>query len=60
MQLLNQGVVTHQTVSPGARGEYKGQTMVAIQGVAEGATLLNGTVGTLLAGTAVKVMPGAQ
>lgn len=60
VQLLNQGVVTHQTVSPGARGEYKGQTMVAIQGVAEGATLLNGTVGTLLAGTAVKVMPGAQ
>lgn len=60
VQLLSKGLVTHQTVEVGARGEFNGQSMVGIKGVAEDATILSGTVGTLRAGTLVKLTPGAQ
>lgn len=58
-QLINNQVV-HQTVVPGMRGEYQGQTMVAIQGLAEGAQILNGNVGAVRAGTLVKLPQGGQ
>lgn len=54
VQLLSNKQVVHQTVEMGARGEVAGQTMVAIKGVPENATIVSGTVGTLLEGTAVK------
>jgi len=54
VQLINQMQVLHQPVELGPRGEVDGQTMVAVKGVAENATLVAGTVGTLRAGTAVR------
>ncbi len=58
-QIINNQVV-HQTVVPGARGEYQGQTMVAVQGLPEGAQILSGIVGAVRAGTAVKFTQGGQ
>lgn len=60
VQLVSKGQVVHQTVELGARGELKGQTMVGIKGVNEEATILSGTVGTLRAGTLVKLTPDAN
>lgn len=54
VQLVSRQQVVHQTVEVGARGEVDGQTMVAIQGVPEGATVLVGAVGTLRDGSTVK------
>lgn len=59
VQLVSQQKVLHQTVEMGARGEVGGQTMVAIKGVPENATLVAGSVGTLRDGSAVKLTPGA-
>lgn len=58
VQLVSQQQVVHQSVELGARGELDGQTMVGIKGVAESATLVAGTVGTLRDGSAVKLTPG--
>lgn len=55
VQLVSDHQVLHQTVELGARGEVDGQTMVAIKGVAENAMVISGTLGTLRAGTAVKL-----
>jgi RND family efflux transporter MFP subunit len=58
-QIIN-NLVVHQTVVPGARGEYQGQTMVALQGLPAGAQILSGTVGAVRAGTQVKFTQGGQ
>ncbi len=60
VQLISQLQVVHQTVELGARGEIDGQTMVAVKGVAENATLIAGTVGSLRAGTSVKLASSVQ
>ena len=60
VQVVDKGQVTHQTVSMGARGELDGQAMVAVQGVAEGTTVLVGSVGALRAGTPVKQAQSPQ
>ena len=60
VQLISNGQVVHQTVVIGARGEFEGQTMVGIQGVAEGTTVLGGNVGSIRAGTLVKMAAGAK
>lgn len=54
VQLISHNQVRHQNVELGARGEVGGQTMVALQGVPEGATVIAGAVGPLRAGIAVK------
>ena len=54
VQLLSGNQVLHQTVEMGARGELDGQALVALKGLAENASVLAGTVGTLRAGTVVK------
>ena len=54
LQLVSQQKVVHQTVEVGARGEIDGQTMVAVKGVPDNATLVAGTVGPLREGTAVR------
>lgn len=59
VQLVSQQKVLHQTVEMGARGEVDGQTMVAIKGVPENATLVAGSVGTLRDGSAVKYTPSS-
>lgn len=60
VQQIVDNQVVHQTVVPGLRGEYQGQTMVAVQGLAEGAQILNGNVGAVRAGTLVKLTQGGQ
>ena len=54
VQLVVNQQVVHQTVVPGARGEFDGQTMIAVQGLTEGAEVLQGRVGAVRAGTLVK------
>ena len=58
VQLIQDGAVLHQTVELGARGERDGQSMIAIKGLAENALLLSGSVGSLRAGTRVKLPQG--
>ncbi len=60
VQLLNQGQVVHQTVIVGARGELADQAMVGVLGVPEDATVLVGSVGSLRAGTLIKLTGGTQ
>ena len=52
------GKVAHQTVTPGATGEREGVSMVAVQGLAEGAEVLVGAVGALREGTLVQRAAG--
>jgi RND family efflux transporter MFP subunit len=47
--------VAHQTVVTGFIGDYQGQTMVEVIGLAPGTRALLGSVGALLAGTPVTV-----
>lgn len=58
VQLVVNQQVVHQNVVPGAKGEWEGQTMVAVQGVAEEAQVLQGRVGSVRAGTLVKSTAG--
>ena len=56
VQLVSHNKVVHQTVTLGERGELLGQTLVAVQGVAEGASVLSGTLGAVRNSTPVKTM----
>ncbi len=60
VQVVSDGKVVHQAVTLGARGEAAGIPMVGVQGVAEGAHVLGGTVGTVREGTLVKTKAAAQ
>jgi RND family efflux transporter MFP subunit len=60
VQLVTDAKVVHQTVELGTRGDFDGQAMVAVQGVKEGSTVLNGTVGSVIAGTLVKTTASAN
>jgi RND family efflux transporter MFP subunit len=60
VQLISHNQVQHQSVELGVRGEADGQTMVAIQGVPEGATVVAGTVGPLRAGIAIGFTAGGR
>ncbi|MDD4945119.1 MAG: HlyD family efflux transporter periplasmic adaptor subunit, partial [Rhodoferax sp.] len=55
VQLIAQGKVVHTPVTIGARGEFEGQTMVAVSGVTEGSQVIAGQVGSLRTGTLVQV-----
>ena len=60
--IVNQQVV-HQPVTLGQRGELSsagGQTMVAVQGLAQGAVVLRAGAGLLPVGTAVRFTPTAN
>ncbi len=54
-QTIVDGKVEHQTVVTGFIGDYQGQTMVEVVGLAPGTRALLGSVGALLAGTPVTV-----
>ena len=60
VQLVSNNKVAHQAVELGARGESEGQLMVAIQGVPDGTSLVNGSVGALREGTSVKFTTGTK
>jgi len=59
VQLVEGDRVAHRTVTPGARGDADGVAMVAVDGLAENALVLAGSVGALRAGTPVKLSPAA-
>ncbi len=60
VQTVAGGKVVNQTVTLGARGEADGQLMVSVKGVPDKTDLINGTVGTLREGTAVKFTAGVK
>ncbi|MEI6619173.1 MAG: efflux RND transporter periplasmic adaptor subunit [Betaproteobacteria bacterium] len=55
VQAIVQGKVVHLPAAMGIRGEYQGQTMVALEDMEPGLRVLRGSVGPLLAGTPVNI-----
>ena len=53
VQVLEDGKIQHQTVELGSRGEYQGQTMVAVAGLAPGKKILAGVAGPMTVGTLI-------
>jgi RND family efflux transporter MFP subunit len=61
VQLLSQNQVQHVNATLGVQGKAAGVTMVAVTGVPDGGVVVDGTVGSLRAGTLVKTAaPAAQ
>ena len=60
VQLVENGLVTHQPVELGARGQTDSVSMGEVKGLREGATVLNATVGPVRAGTVVRIPAGAK
>jgi len=63
LQIVRQNQVQHLAVTPGARSEVNGLTLVAITGAPAGTRVLAGSVGVLRVGTPVKLntaTPGAR
>lgn len=54
VQVVDQNQIRHINVQTGARGDVGGVPMVALQGLAEKASVLRGSTGLLREGTAVK------
>jgi RND family efflux transporter MFP subunit len=54
VQWVSNGRVAHANVTPGVLGEVNGVAMVGIEGLAENAEVLSGTVGPVREGTLVK------
>ena len=59
VQLADNGRVAHRAVRTGQRAQVDGKTVVAIDGVPEGALVLAGRVGALPEGTVLR-LPGAS
>ena len=60
VQWLQDGKVVHQSVTLGQRAEVAGQTMVAVNGIAENTPVLLGTAGALREGTPVRPFTNAK
>ena len=60
VQVVENGRIVHRTVETGTRGSVDGETVVAVQGVAEGALVLRGAAGALREGTAARLAAGVQ
>lgn len=54
VQLVVDNKIKYQSVQTGARGTVNGETMVAIQGVPEGANVVSGAIGSLRDASGVK------
>ncbi|HWS05972.1 MAG TPA: efflux RND transporter periplasmic adaptor subunit [Burkholderiaceae bacterium] len=54
VQTVENGKIVHRGVTPGARGDWAGTSMVAVSGLAEDAQVVTGAIGTLVEGTAVR------
>jgi len=54
VQTVENGKIVHRGVTPGARGDWAGTSMVAVSGLAENAQVVTGSIGTLVEGTAVR------
>lgn len=59
VQLVIEGRIAHRPVEAGLRGQSDGQTMVAVRGIDDGATVIAGSVGPLREGTSVRLTPVA-
>lgn len=57
VQVVENNQVAHKGVETGARGEAGKEIMVAVKGLAPGAMVIKGSVGSLREGTAVKFTP---
>ncbi|WP_076997429.1 efflux RND transporter periplasmic adaptor subunit [Variovorax sp. KK3] len=55
VQVVIEGRIVHRPVQTGLRGQVGGQTLIAVQGVDEGAPVVAGSVGQLREGTAVRL-----
>ncbi|WP_295954763.1 efflux RND transporter periplasmic adaptor subunit [Rhodoferax sp.] len=53
VQVVENHRVVHKTVVPGLRGQVGTETMVAVTGLADGAQVIQGSLGSLAEGTAV-------
>jgi RND family efflux transporter MFP subunit len=60
VQMVSNNKVSHQNVEIGARGEMNGQTMVAVKGLSEGASVIVGSIGTLREGSTVKIIQASK
>ena len=54
VQVVENGAIAHKPVQPGVRGEAGKDTLVAVSGIAPGATVVRGHVGPLREGTPVR------
>jgi len=54
VQVVENGQVAHKPVELGTRGEAESEMMVAVKGIAPGATVIKGSLGPLREGTQVK------
>ena len=54
VQVVENDQVVHKPVEPGARGESDKEVMVAVNGLDAGAVVIQGSVGPLREGTAVR------
>jgi multidrug efflux system membrane fusion protein len=54
VQVVEDNRVAHKSVQTGARGQADNEAMVAVQGIATGALVIQGNVGPLREGTAVR------
>jgi membrane fusion protein (multidrug efflux system) len=55
VQLISEGLVRHQTVRPGARGQLDREPMVALEGLSAGTPVLRAQAGLMREGTAVRL-----
>lgn len=60
VQAIIDGRVAHVAVQPGARATIDGASWVAVEGLAEGASVIAGRLGTLREGTVVSMAPTAS
>ena len=60
VQVLENNAVRHVPVKTGARTEVQGQTLVAIEGLSEGAQVLAGSAGAVREGVQVKFTAAAR
>lgn len=54
VQVVENGRVTNRAVELGARGTADGEALVAVKGLAQGALVIRGSIGTLREGTQVR------
>jgi multidrug efflux system membrane fusion protein len=59
VQVVENGSVAHRSVQTGARGQAGQEPLVAVSGIATGAMVVRGHVGTLREGTPVRFTAGA-
>lgn len=60
VQVVQNDKLVHVTVKPGARSEGEGQSLMAVEGLSEGALVLSGSVGPVREGVRVQFTAAAQ